>query len=53
MHDVVRLDVHGHIYNHESDQHVYVDNNNDIVIDDSLAHEVVDELNIPLRRSIR
>ena len=30
-----------------------VHNNNDIVIDDPVAHEVVDESNIPLQRSTR
>ena len=34
-------------------QHVGVDNNNDIVIDDLVAHEVVDESNISLRKSTR
>ena len=53
MHDVVGLDNHGDAQNHVSNQHVDVDNNNNIVIDDPVAHEVVDESNIPLRRSTR
>ena len=53
MHDVVGLDNHYDAHNHVSHQHVSVDNNNDIVIDDHVAHEVVDESNIPLQRSTR
>ena len=53
VHDVVGFDNHGDAQNHVSNQHVDVDNNNDIVIDDPVAHEVVDESNIPLRRSTR
>ena len=41
MHDVVGFDNHGDAQNHISNQHVDVDNNNDIVIDDLVAHEVV------------
>ena len=48
MHDVVGFDNHGDAQNHVSNQHVDVDNNNDIVIDDPVSHEVVDESNIPL-----
>ena len=51
--DVVGFDNHGDTQNHVSNQHVDVDNNNDIVIDDPVANEVVDESNIPLRRSTR
>ena len=53
VHDVVGLDGHGDAHNYVSDQHVDVDNNNDIVIDDHVAHEVVDKSNIMLRRSTR
>ena len=53
VHDVIGFDNHGDAQNHVSNQHVDVDNNNDIVIDDPVAHEVVDESNIPLRRSTR
>ena len=53
MHDVIGFDNHGDAQNHVSNQHVDVDNNNDIVIDDPVAHEVVDKSNIPLRRSTR
>ena len=51
VHDVVGFNNQGDAQNHVSNQHVYVDNNNDIVIDDPVAHEVVDESNIPLRKS--
>ena len=37
--------------NHVSNQHVDVDNNNHIVIDDPVAHEVVDKSNISLQWS--
>ncbi|XP_055800854.1 uncharacterized protein LOC129870209 [Solanum dulcamara] len=53
VHDVSRLDNHGDAQNQIPDQHVDIDNNNDIVIDNSPTHEVVDESNIPLTRSIR
>ena len=53
MHDIVGFDNHDDAQNHVSNQHVDVDNNNDIVIDDPVAHEVVDGSNIPLRRSTR
>ena len=53
MHDVVGFDNHGDAQNHLSNQHVDVDNNSDIVIDDRVAYEVVNESNIPLRWSIR
>ena len=53
MHDVIGLDYHDDTHNHVSNQHDDVDNNNDIVIYDPPAHEVVDESNIPLRRSTR
>ena len=53
VHDVVRFDNDGDAQNHVLNQHVDVDNNNDIVIDDPVAHEVVDESNIPLWRSTR
>ena len=43
VHDVVGFDNHGDAHNHVSNQHVDVYNNNDIVIDDPVAHEVVDE----------
>ena len=51
MHDVFGLDDHANAQIHVSNQHVDVDNYNDIVIDDLIAHEVVDESNIPLWRS--
>ena len=47
VHDAVGFD------NHVSNRHVDVDNNNDIVTDDPVAHEVVDESNISLWRSTR
>ena len=53
VHDVVGIDNHGDAQNHVSNQQVDVNNNNDIVIDDPVAHEVVDESNISLRRSTR
>ena len=53
VHDVVGLDNHGDAQNYLSNQHVDVDNNNDIFIDDPIAHEVVDESNISLMRSTR
>ena len=53
MHDVVGLDGHGDAHNYVSDQHVDVDNNNDIVIDNPVAHEIVDESNISLWKSKR
>ena len=53
VHDVVGFDYHGDAQNHVSNQHVDVDTNNDIVIYDPVAHEVVDESNIPLQRSTR
>ena len=53
MHNVVGFDNHGDAQNHVSNQLVDVDNNNDIIIDDPVAHEVVDESNVPLRRSTR
>ena len=51
VHDDFGLDNHGHAQNHVSNQHVDVDNNNDIVIDDPVVHEVVDKSNISLWRS--
>ena len=48
VHDVVGIDNHGDTLNHASNQHVHVDNNNDIVIDNPVAHEIVDESNISL-----
>ena len=42
VHDVVGIDNNGDAQNHVSNQHGDVDNNNDIVIDDPVAHEVVD-----------
>ena len=53
VHDVVGFDNDGDAQNHVLNQHVDVDNNNDIVIDNHVAYEVVDELNIPPRRSTR
>ena len=53
VHDIVGFDNHGDAQNHVSNKHVDVDNNNDIVIDDPFAHEVIDESNISLRRSTR
>ena len=53
VHDVVGFDNHSDTQNHVLNQHVDVDNNNDIVIDNPVAHEVMDESNIPLRRSTR
>ena len=42
VHDVVGLDNHGDAQNHVSNQHVDVYNNNDIAIDDNVAHEIMD-----------
>ena len=53
VHDVIGFDNHGDAQNHVSNHHVDVDNNNDIFIDDPVAHEIVDESNIPIRRSTR
>ena len=53
MYDVVGLDNHGNSQNLVSNQHVNFDNNNDIVIDNPLSYEVLDELNILLRKSTR
>ena len=53
MHDIVGFDNHDDAQNHVSNQHVDVDNNNGIVIDDPVALEVVDKSNIPLWRSTR
>ena len=49
VHDVVGLYNHGSIGNHVSNQHVDVDNNNDIVINVPVAHEVVDESKVHKR----
>ena len=53
MHDFVGLDDHCNSQIHVSNQHISVNNNNDVVIDDPLAHELVDESNISFRKSIR
>ena len=53
MHDIVGFDNHDDAQNHVSNQHVDVDNNNDIVIDNPVAHEIVDESYILLWKSNR
>ena len=53
MNDFVGVDNHGNALNHVSDQHVDFSNNNKIVIDGPVAREIVDESNIPFRRSTR
>ena len=50
---VLGLDDHGDTHDYVSNQHVDVDNNNDIGIDDPSADEIVNKSNILLRRSTR
>lgn len=52
-HDVGGLDDRDEAQDHVRDQHVDIDNNNGGVINSPPVHKVVDEPNIPLRRSIR
>ncbi|KAF3623962.1 Reticuline oxidase-like protein [Capsicum annuum] len=53
MHNISGIDNHGDAQNHVPNQHVDVDNDNDVVIGNALVQEVEDESNAPLRRSTR
>ena len=53
VHDAVGLYNHGDAQNYVSSEHVDVENNNDIVIDNPVAHEIVDESYILLWKSNR